>query len=327
MNGRIYDPVIGRFVSPDPQIQNPYDLQSYNRYSYASNNPLIYTDPTGYSLWTKIRNTVIRVAAAVADAYGCSGYCSTSVGAYQGYQQGGWTGAITGGIGGYYSVQYPLTDGGNINWGNVGTLASINAGTGCINAAAGGGSCGRGALSGAVGTVGAAYGYMGAAIAGCAAGRIGGGSCREGAIEGIGTYAVSRAASGGFSYIMDALRPPPPQSASGSSGNTGNTEGVKNTSEVPTNEQQGRFILAANDLPVKETTEFGAAIVPNAKKIEASDDTLEAIMAQDPMNGKRPHAEVKGSVGELNRARIEPVVDQTRKGAPVAKKWWEWGLP
>ena len=48
MNGRVYDPSLGRFLSPDPNVQFVADLQSYNRYSYAGNNPLRYTDPTGY---------------------------------------------------------------------------------------------------------------------------------------------------------------------------------------------------------------------------------------------------------------------------------------
>src|SRR6185503_18261203 len=43
-----YDPVLGRFLSPDPHVQFAADLQSYNRYSYVKNNPLRYTDPTGY---------------------------------------------------------------------------------------------------------------------------------------------------------------------------------------------------------------------------------------------------------------------------------------
>jgi len=47
MNARQYDPVIGRFLSPDPYVQNPYFSQSYNRYAYCWNNPLIYTDPSG----------------------------------------------------------------------------------------------------------------------------------------------------------------------------------------------------------------------------------------------------------------------------------------
>lgn len=47
MNARLYDPVIGRFLSPDPQLQNPYFTQNYNRYSYCLNNPLKYNDPNG----------------------------------------------------------------------------------------------------------------------------------------------------------------------------------------------------------------------------------------------------------------------------------------
>jgi RHS repeat-associated protein len=47
MNGRLYDPVIGRFFSPDNFVQMPECTQGYNRYSYALNNPLKYTDPTG----------------------------------------------------------------------------------------------------------------------------------------------------------------------------------------------------------------------------------------------------------------------------------------
>lgn len=47
MNARLYDPLLGRFLSADPLIQDPTLLQGYNRYSYVLNNPLIYRDPTG----------------------------------------------------------------------------------------------------------------------------------------------------------------------------------------------------------------------------------------------------------------------------------------
>lgn len=49
MNGRVYDPVLGRFLTPDPLVQRPTLSQNWNRYTYAWNNPLRYTDPTGYS--------------------------------------------------------------------------------------------------------------------------------------------------------------------------------------------------------------------------------------------------------------------------------------
>lgn len=47
MNARLYDPLLGRFLNPDPYVQVPENSQSYNRYSYCLNNPLKYTDPTG----------------------------------------------------------------------------------------------------------------------------------------------------------------------------------------------------------------------------------------------------------------------------------------
>ena len=48
MNGRVYDPLLGRFLSPDNYVQAPNFTQSYNRYTYCFNNPLAYTDPSGY---------------------------------------------------------------------------------------------------------------------------------------------------------------------------------------------------------------------------------------------------------------------------------------
>lgn len=49
MNGRVYDPTIARFVTPDPTVPNPEWLQDYNRYSYVTNNPFAFTDPTGFN--------------------------------------------------------------------------------------------------------------------------------------------------------------------------------------------------------------------------------------------------------------------------------------
>lgn len=54
MNGRIYDPELGRFLSPDPVVQIPDYSQNFNRYSYVLNNPLNATDPSGFSFLGKI---------------------------------------------------------------------------------------------------------------------------------------------------------------------------------------------------------------------------------------------------------------------------------
>ncbi|MSQ91403.1 MAG: hypothetical protein EXR87_00500 [Gammaproteobacteria bacterium] len=48
MNGRIYDPRIGRFISADPYVPDPFSGQSLHRYAYVLNNPLSYIDPSGF---------------------------------------------------------------------------------------------------------------------------------------------------------------------------------------------------------------------------------------------------------------------------------------
>ena len=48
MNGRVQDAITGVFLSPDPYISEPGNPQNYNRYSYVLNNPLSFTDPSGY---------------------------------------------------------------------------------------------------------------------------------------------------------------------------------------------------------------------------------------------------------------------------------------
>ena len=50
MNGRVYDPAIGRFLSPDPIVADASFSQGWNAYSYALNSPLSYSDPSGLTL-------------------------------------------------------------------------------------------------------------------------------------------------------------------------------------------------------------------------------------------------------------------------------------
>ena len=50
MNGRCYDPVMSSFLSVDRYVQNPSSSQNFNRYSYCLNNPLKYTDPSGWQM-------------------------------------------------------------------------------------------------------------------------------------------------------------------------------------------------------------------------------------------------------------------------------------
>ncbi len=66
MNGRMYDPVLGRMLSPDNYVANVASSQSYNRYSYVFNNPLKYTDPSGES---PVAIIAMYAAAKVAGDY------------------------------------------------------------------------------------------------------------------------------------------------------------------------------------------------------------------------------------------------------------------
>jgi RHS repeat-associated protein len=49
MNARVYDPDIGRFLSPDPTVPYTHNPQSFNRFAYTQNNPLNRVDPDGFA--------------------------------------------------------------------------------------------------------------------------------------------------------------------------------------------------------------------------------------------------------------------------------------
>jgi RHS repeat-associated protein len=75
MNGRIYDPIVHRFLQPDNFVQDPYNTQNYNRYGYCLNNPLKYTDYNGESFWSDLGNgfskafkTIVSVEVAIVTA-------------------------------------------------------------------------------------------------------------------------------------------------------------------------------------------------------------------------------------------------------------------
>ncbi|KZN54884.1 hypothetical protein N474_17170 [Pseudoalteromonas luteoviolacea CPMOR-2] len=70
MNGRIYDADTGRFMQTDPFVQAPSNLQNYNAFSYVLNNPLSYTDPSGYFFkpLKKLSRNIIRAHAKVFGA-------------------------------------------------------------------------------------------------------------------------------------------------------------------------------------------------------------------------------------------------------------------
>jgi RHS repeat-associated protein len=197
MNGRVYDPVIARFMSADPYIQAPMNSQSYNRYSYVMNNPLYYSDPSGYFSWSSFRDSVVKPVAVAVAAYYTAGaavdYYAASSAAATGAAAGSaaytsaytaaatsMTGAAVGGATAGFTSGF-LGSNGDINAGFKGaavggaTGAAFNyvgdvapngignvaghAAVGCASAVAGnGGGCGAGALSAASGSAWTQYG-------------------------------------------------------------------------------------------------------------------------------------------------------------------------
>ena len=150
MNGRMYDPELARFLSPDPYVQMPDFSQNFNRYSYCFNNPLIYTDPSGeYAIIDDlivagIGGTINLIGNAIAgnvNSWG-EGFSYFGVGAL-GSWAGMYTGPIVGGaiISGGNSV-VSQTQGfqqniNNVNWEQVGQNSIMGAITGHLSGGVG----------------------------------------------------------------------------------------------------------------------------------------------------------------------------------------------
>jgi len=115
MRAREYDPVLGRFLTPDTIIQFPDNGQSYNRYTYVNNNPLSFTDPSGHSrLGDFLKVTVglpfvgpTALAAGAAAVYVATQAVMQVGGAFvvTGYVLGGPAGAAAGAYSFYKTIE------------------------------------------------------------------------------------------------------------------------------------------------------------------------------------------------------------------------------
>ena len=124
MNGRLYDPTLCQFLSPDPYIQDPTNWQNYNRYAYCLQNPMLYTDPSGEKVawWTAIATTILcpmpGTLNGLANVY-CnkeSGYIQHSSDMWKCYGQGVLVGTV---------VPVSITSSTTINLLPVYTVATI----------------------------------------------------------------------------------------------------------------------------------------------------------------------------------------------------------
>jgi RHS repeat-associated protein len=187
LNGRVYDPLVGRMMSADPVVPDPMNAQTWNRYSYVANNPLTFTDPNGYcflglcSLFNAIGNFFTDIFRAIGNFFRstpilgtifqivavgicmitpCAPFAALVAGAASAFV----TGVTSGNLGlalragfiaaatafAFYEVGQ-LT-GGNPAFGTDQYFESVagHALIGCASVAASGGSCESGALSGGI---------------------------------------------------------------------------------------------------------------------------------------------------------------------------------
>lgn len=239
MNGRIFDPTLGVFLQGDPFIQDPGNLQNYNRYGYCFNNPLTCTDPSGqdfgfghllvlvYMAWVadqmpEFRPYVAIFAAVVlgpaggafpggAAAYGMSqaataGFVSGAIatGNLQGALQGAFTAGMFNGAGNLIGGGDFFTGAGasaKTAWTNPLAGIALHAVVGCVTSAAGGGKCGPGALSASFSKAFAGEIMSKAGDAGVIASAVIGGTA---SVLGGGKFA-SGAMSGAFGYLFNEL--------------------------------------------------------------------------------------------------------------------------
>lgn len=110
MNGRVYDPFLARFLSPDPRVSNPENGQNFNRYSYALNNPFKYTDPDG-------EHPLIIAAALIGGGF-------NMISNWQNISKNPWSAIgyfASGAVGGIVAISNPHLGGTIAATGNVAT--------------------------------------------------------------------------------------------------------------------------------------------------------------------------------------------------------------
>ena len=212
MNGRVYDPSLGRFLQADPFVQAPTETQNLNRYSYAVNNPLNAIDPSGFIHWNYLKKKYLKQAIAVVVTVvafvACGPACSA--GSWKAFAVGAATGLFGAYINGargssLFKAAVAGGIGGSLGGGFGGELYArtvTSAVVGGITSVISGGKFGHGFVAaglsaGVTGKVGALTKVqsvaLGAVLGGTAS-RISGGKFANGAITGAFAAAVREGA-------------------------------------------------------------------------------------------------------------------------------------
>ncbi|MGQ0687222.1 MAG: RHS repeat-associated core domain-containing protein [Limnobacter sp.] len=235
MNGRIYDASLGRFMSADPFIAQPANLQNYNRYAYVNNNPLSYTDPSGYFLKKLFKSSLFRAIVGIAVGISVGDWYTTGkfiggafgAGAAGGFAGGfvgtggnlksAFIGGFTGGLAGQIGQKFGTAPG---TFASAEAIAS-HAALGCASATLSGGDCGSGALAGGFTKITSPYiaefagsttfsdKFTGALMAGTVGGTVSeltGGKFANGAITGAFAYLYNQMFYNGELSPKEALQ-------------------------------------------------------------------------------------------------------------------------
>jgi RHS repeat-associated protein len=133
MEGRIYDPLLGRFLSPDPYVQAPDYTQSLNRYVYCLNNPLSLTDPTGYNWlddnWRPITAAIVGITVSAITMGAGSGLGAVIVAGAAGGAASALTNSLLNGANFTQSVRNTFS---GAVWGGVSAFLNYGAGDGAF---------------------------------------------------------------------------------------------------------------------------------------------------------------------------------------------------
>jgi RHS repeat-associated protein len=325
MNGRLYDALMGRMISADPTVPDPMSAQAWNRYSYVGNDPLAFTDPSGFSWLSNFFNSVgnffksifnpailrsiaqlvittvltplvgpfLAAAAGAAIITGISGgnlgqMLRAGALAFATAVAFNIVGSATNAVAGVNPAAPHITP----EFGSSPHLFNIagHAAVGCVSSVASGGSCGSGAAAGAAGSLAAplvAQAFPNPR--GDILDRIGG-TAASAVAGGLGSMAgggkfANGAVTGAFGYLFNQA---------GTSGNDPNDRHQMGVDAAMQNYMDRGYIII-RDTPV-------AVVVPGFATPRYYD-----FLVQDPISGYNIGVEVKTTLFDTIRLSSDQV--------------------